>query len=53
MLFRQLFDPESSTYTYLIAEPSTKEAILVDSVREQVDRDLNPLLSLSENFCHF
>ncbi|MGL5942116.1 MAG: MBL fold metallo-hydrolase [Waterburya sp.] len=46
MLFRQLFDPESSTYTYLIAEPSTKEAILVDPVIEQVDRDLKLLKEL-------
>jgi glyoxylase-like metal-dependent hydrolase (beta-lactamase superfamily II) len=40
MLFRQLFDAESSTYTYLIADPATGEAALVDSVREHVDRDL-------------
>jgi sulfur dioxygenase len=46
MLFRQLFDPESSTYTYLIAESNTKEAILVDPVIEQVDRDLKLLQEL-------
>jgi sulfur dioxygenase len=40
MLLRQLFDAESSTYTYLIADPATGEAALVDAVREQVDRDL-------------
>jgi sulfur dioxygenase len=39
MLFRQMFDPETSTYTYLIADPVSKEAVLVDSVREQVERD--------------
>lgn len=39
MLFRQLFDPETSTYTYLIADPSIQEALLVDPVVEQVDRD--------------
>lgn len=39
MLFRQLFDPQTSTYTYLIADESTKEAVLVDPVLEQVDRD--------------
>lgn len=32
MLFRQLFDAESSTYTYLIADSTTQEAILVDPV---------------------
>lgn len=40
MLFRQLFDLESSTYTYLMADPQSHEAILVDPVLEQVDRDL-------------
>ena len=40
MMFRQLFDKESSTYTYLIADEVTKEAALVDPVLEQVERDL-------------
>lgn len=40
MLFRQLFDPESSTYTYLLADEDTREAVLIDPVLEQVDRDL-------------
>lgn len=39
-LFYQLFEHESSTYTYLIADPSTKEAALIDPVLETVDRDL-------------
>jgi sulfur dioxygenase len=39
MLFRQLFDPETSTYTYLIADPETREAVLVDPVIEQLGRD--------------
>ncbi len=39
MIFRQLFDTESSTYTYLLADESTHEAILIDPVRELVDRD--------------
>lgn len=30
MLFRQLFDAETSTYTYLIADPATREAALVE-----------------------
>jgi glyoxylase-like metal-dependent hydrolase (beta-lactamase superfamily II) len=46
MLFRQLFDPETSTYTYLIADPEAKTAILVDSVLEQVERDLQLLAEL-------
>jgi len=53
MLFRQLFDKESSTYTYLIADPETKTAILVDSVLEQVERDLKVLqqLDLTLRYC--
>ncbi|KAL0127162.1 hypothetical protein PUN28_005444 [Cardiocondyla obscurior] len=38
-LFRQLFDPISSTYTYLLADVNNKEAILIDPVIEWVDRD--------------
>jgi glyoxylase-like metal-dependent hydrolase (beta-lactamase superfamily II) len=49
MLFRQLFDAETSTYTYLIADLDTKEAILVDPVLEQVDRDLKLLKELGLN----
>lgn len=36
MLFRQLFDHDSCTYTYLVADESTGEAALIDPVREQV-----------------
>lgn len=39
MIFRQLFDPQSSTYTYLLADPITREAILIDTVFEQARRD--------------
>lgn len=39
MIFRQLFDPETSTYTYLLADEATREAVLIDTVREQFDRD--------------
>lgn len=40
MIVRQLFDKESSTFTYLLADPRTAQAILIDPVREQLDRDL-------------
>jgi len=46
MLFRQLFDPESSTYTYLLADATTREAILIDPVLEQVERDLDVIQGL-------
>jgi glyoxylase-like metal-dependent hydrolase (beta-lactamase superfamily II) len=53
MLFRQLFDSESNTYTYLIADLILKEAILVDPVLEQVARDRKLLdeLGLVLRFC--
>ena len=40
MLFRQLFEAESSTYTYLLADEDTKEAVLIDPVDLTVARDL-------------
>ena len=40
MIFRQLFEPVSSTYTYLLACDETREAVLIDPVIEAVDRDL-------------
>ena len=39
MIFRQLFDSESSTYTYLLADTDTKEAVLIDPVIEKSERD--------------
>jgi glyoxylase-like metal-dependent hydrolase (beta-lactamase superfamily II) len=39
MIFRQLFDAGSSTYTYLLACSRTRQAVIVDPVREQSDRD--------------
>lgn len=53
MLFRQLFDYDTWTYTYLIADPDTKEAILVDPVLEQVERDWKLLqeLGLTLRYC--
>ena len=38
-VFRQLFDKESSTYTYLLACQETKEAVLIDPVIEHSERD--------------
>lgn len=40
MLFRQLFERDSSTYTYLIARRTGGEALLIDPVRSQVGRYL-------------
>ncbi len=36
----QLFDPASSTYTYVLWDPATRDAVLIDGVLEQAERDL-------------
>lgn len=36
----QLFDPASSTYTYLLFDQTTREAVIIDPVDEQIERDL-------------
>ncbi len=46
MLFRQLFEPLSSTYTYLIGCEETGEALLIDPVINAVERDLSVLAEL-------
>ena len=53
MLFRQLFDQDTWTFTYLVADPDTKAAALVDPVLEQVERDFRLLseLGLTLEFC--
>lgn len=39
LIFRQLFDSRSSTYTYLVADAGAKEAVLIDPVFEHMQRD--------------
>ena len=39
LIFRQLFDPQSSTYTYLLGDGPSREAVLIDPVFEQARRD--------------
>ncbi len=53
MLFRQLIDPITSTYTYLFADEANKTAVLIDPVFEQVERDLQLLteLGLQLRYC--
>ena len=46
MIFRQLYEPESSTYTYLFADPQTRQAVLLDPVVETVERDMAVLQEL-------
>ncbi|CAC9579860.1 Zn-dependent hydrolases, including glyoxylases [Bathymodiolus heckerae thiotrophic gill symbiont] len=40
LIFRPLFEKESSTYTYLLADSKTKEAIIIDAVSETKQRDI-------------
>ncbi|MDP7037710.1 MAG: MBL fold metallo-hydrolase [Myxococcota bacterium] len=40
MLFRQLIDSTTSTFTYVLADSQTREAVLIDPVREQHHRDM-------------
>ena len=46
ILFHQLFEAESSTYTYILADKKTLEAIIIDPVLETVNRDLQLITEL-------
>lgn len=46
MLFRQFFDPVSSTYTYLLASGHGREALIIDPVKEQVPQYLTAIRQL-------
>ncbi len=46
MIFKQLFDPTSSTFTYLIGCEKSKQCLLIDSVFEMMQRDLELVESL-------
>lgn len=46
MIFRQLFEPVSSTYTYLLGDEQTGQAILIDPVISSMERDLGELQRL-------
>jgi sulfur dioxygenase len=52
MLFRQLFDRETCTYTYLLADPATRQAVLIDPVLELVERDVQLLRELDLELVH-
>ncbi len=43
MLFRQFFDAASSTYTYLLASGSGREALIIDPVKEQLEHYLTAI----------
>jgi len=59
LIFKQLFDQSSGTFTYLLADRTSNEALLIDTVYEQHERDralvreLNlGLLHCLETHCH-
>ena len=43
MFFRQFLEAQSSTWTYLLADPDSREAAIIDPVLETVERDLKVL----------
>lgn len=45
-IFRQLFESQSSTYTYILADRASKEAIIIDPVLETVNRDVQLIKEL-------
>jgi sulfur dioxygenase len=49
MLFRQLFDKTSSTYTYLIASAKGREALIIDPVLENIEQYIKLLYELDLN----
>lgn len=49
MIFRQLFERESSTYTYLIGCQKTREALLIDTVKSETENYLRLLQELNLN----
>lgn len=59
MIFQQLFDTTSSTYTYMLADDDTRKAVVIDPVFEQMNRDLAllreldlTLLYVLDTHCH-
>ena len=47
MIFKQLFDQKSSTYTYFIASSKGREALIIDPVIENVDVYIKLLESMN------
>jgi sulfur dioxygenase len=52
MIFRQLFEKTSSTYTYLLARRAGGEALLIDPVSDQVDGYLRLIEELDLKLVH-
>ena len=52
MLFRQFFDGQSSTYTYLLASRAGGEAVIIDPVKEQLEHYLKVIEQLDLRLVH-
>ena len=50
--FKQLFEKESSTYTYLLWDKKTKDAIIIDPVKETFERDSKIVEELNLNLLY-
>lgn len=46
LLLRQLFDRDTWSYTYLLVDPETQQGVVIDPVREQLERDLSLIREL-------
>lgn len=49
LIFHQLFEKDTSTFTYILGDADSKEAIIIDPVMEMVQRDLQLLSDLDLN----
>ena len=52
MIFKQFFDKESSTYTYLVGSESNRDALIIDSVLENVKEYINFIRSNNLNLLY-
>lgn len=52
MIFRQLFDQDSSTYSYLLADEHSRQALIIDSVETRVERDIGLIDELDLNLVY-
>ena len=52
MVILQLFDGSSFTFTYLLADAKTKDAVIIDPVIEQVERDVRLVQDMGLNLLY-
>ena len=52
MIFRQLFEPDTSTYSYLLGCERSRKAVLIDSVVSEIDQYIELLQSLNLNLVY-